>query len=133
MFYEKLQNKSEVEFKRLTGVKRPTFKLMVEQLTVKYIQDHALGGKPSKLPIEDKLLMALEYWREYRTYFHIGNSYGYSESQAYKSIKWVENTLIKSGKFNLPGKNVLHSLDKESIVLIDVTESPIERPKKKAT
>ena len=41
--------------------------------------------------------------------------------------------MIKSGKFNLPGKKVLHTLDKEAIVLIDVTESPIERPKKKAT
>ncbi|QXE23889.1 transposase [Richelia sinica FACHB-800] len=27
-------------------------------------------GRPGKLRIEDQLLMALEYWREYRTYFH---------------------------------------------------------------
>jgi hypothetical protein len=133
MYYEKLEQKSETEFKRLTGVKRPTFKVMVDILEAQYLKDHELGGKPSKLPIKDKLLMTLEYWREYRTYFHIGNSYGYSESQAYKSIKWVENTLIKSGKFSLPGKKILHTLDKEALILIDVTESPIERPKKRST
>jgi len=25
-------------------------------------------GKPSKLSVEDQVLMSLEYWREYRTY-----------------------------------------------------------------
>jgi len=45
------------------------------------------------------LLMALEYLREYRTYFHIGQSYGLSESNAYQTIKWVEDTLIKEGTF----------------------------------
>ena len=130
MYYERLENKSKTEFKRLTGIKRTTFKVMVEILETQYNKDHILGGKPSKLSMQDKLLMTLEYWREYRTYFHIGNSYGYSESQAYKSIKWIENTLIKSGKFNLPGKKSLINLDQEAMVLIDATESPIQRPKK---
>ncbi len=133
MFYKKLERLSSSEFKRLTGVKKQTFKLMVKILNVQYAVDHEFGGKPSKLTIEDKLLMTLEYWREYRTYFHIGNSYEYSESQAYKTIKWVETTLINSGVFNIPGKKKLHTLDKDAVVLIDVTESPIERPKKKAT
>jgi hypothetical protein len=132
MFFERIKDLSNTSFKRLTGVKKATFKVMLDILEAKYAEDHANGGKPSKLPLEDKLLMTLEYWREYRTYFHIGTSYGYSESQAYRAIRWVENSLIKSGKFNLPGNKVLHTLDKEAIVLIDVTESPIERPKKKA-
>jgi hypothetical protein len=133
MSLDKLFVKSDEAFKRLTGVKKPTFKIMLRMLEVQYAVDHEFGGKPSKLTLESKLLMALEYWREYRTYFHIGNSYGCSESQAFRSIKWVENTLIKSGKFALPGKNELHTLDKSAVVLIDVTESPIERPKKKTT
>ncbi len=32
------------------------------------------------------LLMVLEYLREYRTYFHIGQSYGMSESNCFKII-----------------------------------------------
>ena len=51
------------------------------------------GGRKDKLSIENQLLMALEYLREYRTYFHLGLSYDLSESQTYKVIKWIENTL----------------------------------------
>ena len=74
--------------------------------------------------------MTLEYLREYRTYFHIGNSYGVSESSAYKTIRWVEDTLIKEGTFSLSGKKDLMNHTPEGILLIDATETPVERPKK---
>ena len=92
---------------------------------------YSQGGKPNKLSIEDRLLMALEYLREYRTYFHISRSDGISESACYRNVRWVEETLIKDGKFSLPGKKELLKSDVEfEVVLIDATESPIERPKK---
>lgn len=75
--------------------------------------------------------MALEYIREYRTYFHISQSYGVSESTAYKTVKWVEDTLIKDPIFALPGrKELLKSEVDYEIILVDATESPVERPKK---
>ena len=40
-----------------------------------------------KLSIEDLLLAALEYLREYRTYAHIAASYGIAESNIYRGIK----------------------------------------------
>ena len=132
MSYAKLEKLNEAEFKRLTGVKKATFKIMKAILEDEYKEEHKSGGRPSRISIEQKLLMTLGYWREYRTYFHIGASNGCSESQAYRSIRWVENTLVKSGKFNLPGKGKLSHLDKSAILLVDVTESPIERPQKKA-
>ena len=90
------------------------------------------GGKPSRLVVEDKLLMALEYLREYRTYFHLGQSYGLSESACYRNCKGIEDTLIKCKEFSLPGKKALLRTDTEfEVILIDATESPIERPKKK--
>ena len=76
--------------------------------------------------------MALEYLREYRTYFHLGRSYGLSESACYRACRWVEDMLIKSGKFSLPGKKALLKSDVEyELILIDASETPIERPKKK--
>jgi hypothetical protein len=76
--------------------------------------------------------MALEYLREYRTYFHLGQSYGMSESACYRSCRWIEDVLIKSGGFFLPGKKALLESDTEfEMILIDAAESPIERPKKK--
>jgi hypothetical protein len=44
---------------------------------------------------------------------------------------WVENTLVKSGKFSLPGKKALYGDESEiEVVLVDVMESQVERPKK---
>ena len=55
----------------------------------------AKGGRKSKLSIEDQLVMALEYIREYRTYFHIATNYGISQSVAYQIIRCIEYTLVK--------------------------------------
>ena len=81
--------------------------------------------------MEDRLLSALEYWREYRTYAHIAASYGVAESNIYRTIRWIEDVLIKDGAFSLPGKKELLKSDvKFEVVLVDVTESPVERPKR---
>lgn len=81
--------------------------------------------------MEDQLLMTLEYWREYRTYFHIGQTWGVNESTAYRIIRKIEDTLVKSRTFTLPGKKKLASSNYQlEVVVVDVTESPIERPKK---
>lgn len=131
MKYENLKISSDKDFRRATGVKRTTFVVMVEILKNAQKIKHAKGGRPNKSSIEIMLLMALEYIREYRTYLSISKSYGLSESNTFETIKWVEDTLINSGKFSLPGKKALVKSDNEfEVVLIDATESPIERPKK---
>src|SRR5438874_5314737 len=106
---------------------------MVEILQSGRLQQKAKGGKPNKLSLEDSLLMTLEYLREYRTYFHISQSYGISESACYRNVIWVEDTLVKDKTFALPGRKALTKSDASyEVILIDATESPIERPKKKA-
>lgn len=131
MKYEKLKSSSDAQFRRVTGVKRKTFETMVEILKKAHQIKKSKGGRPSKLGIEDKLLMALEYIREYRTYLHIATSYGLAESNAFETIRWVEDVLIKSEEFRLPGRKALLKSDNEfEVILIDATESPIERPKK---
>ncbi len=88
-------------------------------------------GAPSKLTLEDQVLVTLQYWREYRTYFHIAEDYKVSESTIFRVVKKIENILIKSRKFSLPGKKkLLDSSLNEKLILMDVMESPIERPKK---
>ena len=131
MKFEQIKEESPEGFRRLTGIKRTTFDVMANILSKSDAILKSQGGKPNKLTIEDRLLMALEYLREYRTYFHISRSYGISESACYRNISWVEDTLIKDGKFSLPGRKALLKSDIEyEIVLIDATETPIERPKK---
>lgn len=133
MRYEKLTNLSNNEFKRLTGVSKNIFGKMTQILKEAQASSRKYrGGTKAVFSMEDKLLMTLEYWREYRTYFHIAKSYGASEGHAFKCIRFVEDTLIKHKDFALPGRKALLSAKPEDVALIDVSESPIERPKKKS-
>jgi hypothetical protein len=80
---------------------------MLDILREADVKKKAKGGRKSKLSIEDQLLMALEYIREYRTYFHIATNYGISQSVAYKIIRFIEYTLLKRPTFALPGRKAL--------------------------
>jgi len=129
--YETVKEYSNTQFRRITGVKRSTFEKMLALLRPAKEKLTAQGGPKPKLIVEEMLLATLEYWREYRTYAHIAASYGVSESSIYRMIKWTENILIKDGTFSLPGKKALRRKETSySVILIDATESPVERPKK---
>ena len=131
MKYEKIVNYSGSKFRRITGVKRSTFEKKVEILKKGYASKHQRRGRHQKLSIEDLLLATLEYLREYRTYAHIAASYDIAESNIYRGIRWVEDTLIKDGTFSLPGRKALLKSDvKYKVILVDATETPIERPQK---
>lgn len=131
MKFENLVKLSGKQFRRITGIKRKTFDRMVEIVKEAEKIKKAKGGRPNRLTVENRILMTLEYLREYRTYLHIAASYGLSESNTFENIRWIENVLIKSKEFSLPGKKALLKSDNEiEVVLIDATESPIERPKK---
>ena len=129
--YDRIKYLKDTQFKRLTGIQRTTFKQMVEILTVADTTRKTRGGRPSKLCIEDQLLLALEYLRDYPTYFRLGQNYDVSESYAFKIHRWVEDTLIKDKRFHLPGKKALLKSDTViEVALVDASESPVERPKK---
>ena len=127
MRYDTIEHLKESDFKRLTGVQRETFEQMLKVIEKSW-RDF---GRPTKLSRADQLLMTLMYWREYRTEFHIAQSYGISESTVCRTLQKVENALVRSGKFRLPGKKALQASDTAfEVVLVDVSEQPIERPKK---
>lgn len=129
MTYEQVRHLKPAEFKRLCGVQKETFEQMVSVLRT--AEQQKQPGRPSKLNLEDQVLMTLEYLREYRTYFHIAQSWGVNESTSYRLIRKIEDCLIKSRVFSLPGKKKLLEPNHEiEVVVVDVTESPIERPKK---
>jgi Helix-turn-helix of DDE superfamily endonuclease len=101
--YKQAKNLEPVEFKRLCGVTPATFEQMVKVVAAEKVLAKK-SGRPSKLSIEDQVLMTLEYWREYRTQFHIGVSWGLDETNVLRNVRKVENILIKSGLFNMEGK-----------------------------
>jgi len=133
MKFEIIKGLEEEKFRRLTGVKRTTFDKMVNILEQSIKNRKTTKGRKKKLSIENMLLMTLEYIREYRTYFHVSQSYSVSESNAYKTVRWIEDTLIKHPDFALPGRKALLKSDMDyEVILIDASETPIERPKKKS-
>lgn len=130
MRYEQVQQYPRAQFKRLCGVMPETFEWMLETLQ-RAQKRKKLPGRPSKLSVENQLLLTLQYWREYRTYFHIAAAWGIHESSAYRVVRKVENQLMASGRFRLLGKKSLTDPDQDfDVVIVDVTETPIERPKK---
>ena len=74
----------------------------------------------------------LSYWRNYSSYLETGAKFGVSESTAFRTCRWVEDGLKEKKIFHLPGKKALLSgRSKYEIVLVDATECPIERPRRK--
>ena len=127
MRYEEIKNRKDPDFKRLTGVEHQTFHQMLAVLE----REMPHFGRPPTLSRADQLLMTLMYWREYRTQFHIAQAYGVSEASVCRTIQKVEDALLKSEQFRLPGKKALQPSDTViELVLVDATEQPIERPKK---
>lgn len=125
--YEKSHKLSDSEFKRLIGVQRDTFEEMLQILRKAYAYIHQSRGRKSKLLIEEMLFVTLKYLRQYPTMKELAFEYNVAES----TITWVEDILIRSRKFTLPSRKALvQSNSSIDYVLVDVTESPIERPKK---
>jgi hypothetical protein len=61
----------------------------------------------------------------------IGADYRVTKSTVSETIQWVENTLAKDKTFRLPGKKAFKKADDAiQYIVVDATESPIQRPKK---
>ena len=138
MFWKDIRDKEAASFRRLTGVTKKTFRLMaraVKDRDKKKVREKGnQRSRPFLLGVEDQLLLTLMYYREYRTQFHIGSTYGISESAVCRTIKRIEAVLIKIKELQLPGKQALSGRRQEvSVVMIDATEMPVERPKKSSS
>jgi len=132
MRYETIKEFNATRFKQVTGVTPETFAAMLEVVNAAYAATHSKhNGRHRKLSREDMLLMMLGYYKEYRTLDCMGASYGLSKSNAGNTIRWVEDALVKSGKFSLPGRKKLAQSEVEfEIIVVDTTETPIKRPKR---
>ena len=126
---KKVQKLDEKGFKRITGITRGVFEAMLVLLKEKYEEEHSQGGQMG-MEVELRLTLALEYWREYRTYDHMSNDHQIPKSVINRAVLWVENVLNEKEDFKLaelkerfkPGESEI------KIIIADVTEQPIERP-----
>ena len=129
MFYEDIEDHSPEHFHRATGVSKALFSEMLSTLEAAKPR----MGRPPKLTLANQLVVCLMYLREYRTQFHIAQTYRVSEPTVHRIIVKVEDTLMASGKYTLPSKRTLSGDESRyELVLVDATETPCERPKKAA-
>ena len=127
--WEHIQTLPPTEFRRLTGVKFDTFNLMV-----KVVNAHELtkkkSGKPHTLIPENRILLCLEYLRDYPTFLRLSVNWGVHESTAKRIQNRVEDILIAHPSFHVVGKRALLTNPNLEVVALDASERPVERPKK---
>lgn len=133
--YNNYKNLDDKRFKEAVGIPKILFEIIVPILTEKINESHKSGGRSPSLCVEDLLLMALKYYREYPTFSSLGFTFGINKSNVFRWINKIESMLnvifeniinieIKCADFNKKGKEI--TVNEK---LIDVTECAIQRPK----
>jgi hypothetical protein len=130
--YYKVNKLSDVDFRRVVGVTKETFKKMQKVVNKHYKDKKSKGGTSRSLGTSDELLLMLEYYREYRTFKHLAVDYEVSESTAHYVVTKIEKILIVHPEFHLETLKHIEPKDAQEfeITVVDVTESQCERPKK---
>jgi hypothetical protein len=133
MNWEKVSKLQGKKFRRYTGIYRGVYDEMLECVKQAKLNQrkHPTKGVTSTLNVENQLLLTVMYWREYRDQDHLAVDFGISQSTVSRTICEIENILIKSGRFSIPGHKSLRSANGQyEVVIVDVTETPTQRPKK---
>ena len=63
-------------------------------------------------------------------YFSLGQIYGISEANTYKICRRIEDIIVRSKEFRLPSRKELYETPDIECIVVDASESAIERPKK---
>ena len=125
-------------FRQLTGITPDAFDRLLAQLTPRYEQADARrkarpdrrrkpgAGPKHKLPLSDRLLMLLIYYRTYVSHAFLGFLFDLDDSAVGRNINPLQPLL--AGIFRIPERRV--KLDPEDIreLFFDATERPTRRP-----
>ncbi len=108
-----------------------TFLMISEKVVAYIVAEQEISpmkkrGRKLGLPLADRLLLTFRYLRHYPTFARLGKEFGISESYANKIYHRILDILLKV--LDKKSRTDLMNSDLE-MVLIDVTEQPIERPK----
>lgn len=130
--------RSASAFRQLTGLTPAAFDRLFADLEPRYAaadtkrkarpgrRRKAGAGRKHTLPLSDRLLMLLMYYRTYTTHAFLGFLFGVDDSAVGRNINPLQPLL--AGIFRIPERKV--ELDPEDIreLFFDATERPIPRP-----
>lgn len=134
--------KNPLYFRRLTGITAEKFDEIYEQLEPLYQvfnrkrlenknknRKRRVGaGSQFSLPLEDRLLMLLIYYRTYSTHILLGFLFNIDDSSVCRNINPLQPILAKI--FKIPEKKIDMSEDEIMDLFFDGTEQQTNRPKK---
>jgi len=128
---KRIKELAEEKYQVLFGIHKSAFEAMLAILMKAYEEMRKKGGRKRQLSVLDMLIITLGYYHDYRTMENIAFDYGVHKQRICEAVAWVENTLIKDGKFALPSKRELLAPETEIVIaVVDVKEQETERPKK---
>lgn len=129
--FKKLSKHRDI-FRRLTGVEVELFLEMCEQITriwEKRRDNYEQGGRPHDMRgVKNHLLAMLIYYRAYISYAFLGVLFDVHETTAMRSVKRIEKIAVQV--VHIEKKREL-TKEQVSYLIIDATEQPIQRPKKR--
>ena len=135
----RLQN-SPVTFRRLTGLSPKEFRRLLAELEPAWQRDQQRrrtrqprqrkpgAGPPFALPLPDRLLMLLIYYRAYVSHVFLAFLFGIDESTVSRNIRRLEPLL--AGIFRIPERKVELTEDEIREAFVDATERPTNRPQR---
>jgi len=128
-------------FRQLTGITPASFDQLLVQLQPRYQQEQDRrqdrpgrrrrpgAGRKHILPLADRLLMLLIYYRTYVTHAFLGFLFGVDDSAVGRNINPLQPLL--AGVFRIPERRVELTREDVRELFFDATERPTRRPKRR--
>jgi hypothetical protein len=125
-------------FRQLTGITPEAFDRLLAELGPRHEQAEVRrttrrprlrkpgAGPKHTLPLADRLLMLLMYYRTYTTHVFLGFLFGLDDSSVGRNINPLQPLL--AGIFRIPERRVALAPDEIRELFFDATERPIPRP-----
>ena len=130
--------KSPSTFRRLTGLTPVAFHRLLAEVTTAWDHDRtrrerrsgrqrkAGAGRKATLPLADRLLMLLIYYRTYVPHTFLAFLFGLDDSNVSRSNRRLEPLL--AGIFRIPERRIEMRPDEIQELFFDSTERPTNRP-----
>ena len=128
-------------FRQLTGITPAAFDQLLAELEPRYRQADAKrkkkpgrkrkpgAGRKFALPLSDRLLMLLMYYRTYTTHAFLGFLFGIDDSSVCRNINPLQPLL--AGIFRIPERRVELESDEIRELFFDATERAVPRPSRR--
>jgi hypothetical protein len=128
-------------FRQLTGITPAAFDRLLAELEPRYQQADTKrktrrtrqrkpgAGRKFALPLSDRLLMLLMYYRTYTTHAFLGFLFGVDDSSVCRNINPLQPLL--AGIFRIPERRIELEPDEIRELFFDATERAIPRPSRR--